>query len=175
MITESDLMTRNMMRPTTPIRGVNHLALVTRDMDATIRFYRDVLGLPLIGAIRVEEFHTDYEWGNRVGARHYFFSLGNGDTLAFFEFDHVPEQLRVGALHHVAFHVPTPEDLQALRQRLLDHQVEVTEIIRRPFLQSIYFKDVNGIQLEVATFMRPWEEGVWVEDPDPAPAVNSSP
>ena len=57
-------------------KGVNHLAMVTGDMDKTVRFYRDVLGMPLVAAT-----------GNRPGGlpyRHSFFETGPNSTIAFF-------------------------------------------------------------------------------------------
>ena len=58
--------------------GINHLALVTNDMDKTVRFYRDVLGMEVVGSLSGE-----IEPG--VSMRHYFFSIGQGNTVAFFE------------------------------------------------------------------------------------------
>src|SRR5438067_3670183 len=61
----------------TRFRGVSHLALVTNDMERTVRFYRDVLGMRLVGT--TGNRNEDYPY------RHYFFSLGPGTTIAFFE------------------------------------------------------------------------------------------
>ena len=58
------------------IRGVNHLALVCKDMARTVEFYRDVLGMPLIKTIDLPD---------GLG-QHFFFDIGNGDSLAFFWF-----------------------------------------------------------------------------------------
>ena len=55
-------------------RGINHLALVTDDMDATVRFYHGVLGARLVATIGTPTF------------RHYFFEFGEEQTLAFFEY-----------------------------------------------------------------------------------------
>src|SRR5215213_9363658 len=55
-------------------RGINHLALVTTDMDATVRFYHGVLGAELVATIGTPSF------------RHYFFSFGEQCTVAFFEY-----------------------------------------------------------------------------------------
>ncbi|HUR73040.1 MAG TPA: VOC family protein [Sporichthya sp.] len=60
------------MRTTVTYLGLSHLALVTNDMDATVRFYRDVLEMPLVGTLSTP-------------ARHYFFSIGPGAAIAFFE------------------------------------------------------------------------------------------
>ena len=62
-------------------RGINHLALVCRDMERTVDFYCNVLGMPLIKTI---------ELPNNMG-QHFFFDIGNGDSLAFFWFPNAPE------------------------------------------------------------------------------------
>jgi catechol 2,3-dioxygenase-like lactoylglutathione lyase family enzyme len=54
--------------------GVNHLALVTGDMDTTVRFYVGVLGARLVATIGTPTF------------RHYFFEIGPGNSIAFFEY-----------------------------------------------------------------------------------------
>ena len=59
-------------------RGVNHLALVTPDMDATVRFWHGVLGARLVATI------------GTPGFRHYFFEVGTGNTIAFFEYTDQP-------------------------------------------------------------------------------------
>jgi catechol 2,3-dioxygenase-like lactoylglutathione lyase family enzyme len=61
--------------------GVNHLALVCKDMARTVEFYRDVLGMPLTKTI-------DLLMGR---GQHFFFDIGNGDSLAFFWFPDAPE------------------------------------------------------------------------------------
>ena len=63
------------------IRGVNHLALVCKDMARTVEFYRDVLGMPLVETIDLP--------GGR--GQHFFFDIGNGDSLAFFWFPEAHE------------------------------------------------------------------------------------
>src|SRR5207302_4089440 len=54
-------------------RGINHIALVTTDMDATVRFYHGTLGARLVATL-----------GN-AAFRHYFFEFGPQCTVAFFE------------------------------------------------------------------------------------------
>src|SRR5881392_4508752 len=63
------------------LKGVNHLALVCKDMARTVAFYRDVLGMPLIKTIELP----------RGMGQHFFFDLGNGDSLAFFWFPNAPQ------------------------------------------------------------------------------------
>lgn len=134
--------------------GLNHLALVTNDMDTTTRFWHGVLGAPLVATVGNESF------------RHYFFDVGNGATVAFFEYrDHevegfakpagVPDE-RAIQFDHVSLNLPDAEAMQALRGRLLENGCEVTEVVDHGLIQSIYFTDPNGIALEAS-----W----WVEDP----------
>src|SRR5262245_11633915 len=54
--------------------GLNHLALITNDLDRTTRFWHGVLGAPLVATLGTEAF------------RHYFFDVGQGATVAFFEY-----------------------------------------------------------------------------------------
>ena len=78
---------RPLLSPTT--RGVHHLALCTDDMKATIDFYVEVLGMPLVHAMKVPP-GLGTGPGNRGNppyeqVRHYFFDMGNDSLLAFFE------------------------------------------------------------------------------------------
>ena len=54
-------------------RGINHLAMATRDMDVTIRFWRDLLEMRMVATL------------GRPGYRHYFFEITEHDMIAFFE------------------------------------------------------------------------------------------
>ncbi len=87
-------------------KGINHLAMVTGDMEKTVKFYRDVLGMSLVATT-----------GNRPGLypyRHYFFALGNANTIAFFEWPGMVEEFHKPAgaptggrvqFDHVSFNV----------------------------------------------------------------------
>lgn len=148
-------------------RGINHLALTCADMDRTIAFYRDVLGMPLVKTI-------DFPNGR---GKHYFFDVGGGDTIAFFEFPKGPQSVDAkthatmaatpGMMHHVAFNV-TSEDIERYRRRLVEKGIEVTEVVNHDdsetgaspevnattFVRSIYFRDPDGMQLEFAAWSR---------------------
>lgn len=154
--------------------GVNHLALVTDDMDATTRFYAGVLGMPLVTTLMAGPM------------RHYFFEIAAGNTVAFFEIPGV-ETFEKGAggpaphpvqLDHISFNVPDKSALLALRTRLVAAGCEVTEIVDHGSIQSIYFTDNNGIALEATywaidpTEGTPAYSGTHFTDPDPVPAVN---
>lgn len=139
--------------------GIHHLALVTDDMDATVRFYHGVLGAPLVSTIGTPTF------------RHYFFDFGPGQTVAFFEYRDAPvaryakpagiPDPRAIQFDHLSFHLPDEAALEALRARLAEHGCEVTEVVDHDTMRSIYFTDPNGIALEAS-----W----WCVDPTGKPA-----
>ena len=125
-------------RPASSARGLHHTALISSDVEQTIRFYQDVLEFPLTELID----NRDYP-----GSSHFFFDIGNGNLLAFFDFpglDLGPYAEVLGGLHHIAISVE-PETWQRLRGRLDDAGVE--------YLQesgtSIYFRDPNGARIEL--------------------------
>ncbi len=125
-------------RPTSTARGLHHTALVSSDVERTVRFYQDVLGFPLTELIE----NRDY-----AGSSHFFFDIGNANLLAFFDFpglDVGPYAEVLGGLHHVAISVD-PERWEALRARLdaagVAHEVHSGV--------SIYFRDPDGARLEL--------------------------
>jgi len=154
-------------------RGVNHLALVTNDMDATTRFYAGVLGMPLVSTLMAGPM------------RHYFFEIAPGNTVAFFEIEGV-ETFTKGAgspapfptqLDHISFNVADKSALLALRDRLAAAGSGVTDVVDHGTIQSIYFTDNNGIALEASywaddpTGTAPDHDGLHFSDPNPVPAV----
>jgi catechol 2,3-dioxygenase-like lactoylglutathione lyase family enzyme len=148
--------------------GINHLALIVPDMEQAVRFYRDIVGLPLVGALGNENF------------RHYFFDLGNHNTLAFFEYPGVTDtggKKDAGVagsgrqFDHLSFQVETEADLLALQERLREHQVEVTRVVDHNFIQSIYFTDPSGITLEASYWVRDITEQPTFNDANPVPAL----
>ena len=137
------------------LRGVHHLVLNTDDMKKTVDFYSGLLGMPLVGAIRVE---ADVDRGNPKfpNLRHYFFDMGNDSMLAFFE---MPKGVRkhgdrddLGNMQHVSF-VVTAQMQLAMKERLMAMGYEAHGPIRvSPGSDSLYFKDpVNDIRLEFST------------------------
>jgi len=158
--------------PRPPWQGINHLALVTPDMDATVRFYHGVLGMRLVATLMAGPM------------RHYFFEIAPGNTVAFFEWQGVgtftkPAGWRVQQplqFDHLSFNLPDHEELLALRARLEEAGVGVTEEIDHGFVHSIYFTDPNGIALEASFWLsdataKPDSDRSAFNDPDPVPAV----
>ena len=136
-----------------PWQGLNHLALITNDMDATVRFWHGVLGAPLVATIGTATF------------RHYFFDFGPGSSVAFFEY--------VGETSERSPNRPGCSTPRPAIRPLLDgparrggaagaapppddHGSEVTDVVDHGFMRSIYFTDPNGIALEAS-----W----WSDDP----------
>jgi catechol 2,3-dioxygenase-like lactoylglutathione lyase family enzyme len=137
-------------------RGLHHLALNTEDMKATVDFYVNVVGMPLVHAMKVPP-GLGTGPGNRGNPpyeeiRHYFFDMGNDSLLAFFEIPRGAEPRAkrdgIGGMQHVAF-AATPAAFEALQKRLRQAKVAFDgpmDIL--PGLVSIYFLDPNGIRLE---------------------------
>jgi catechol 2,3-dioxygenase-like lactoylglutathione lyase family enzyme len=130
--------------------GVNHLAMATGNMDGTIRFWRDLLGMRLIAGL------------GRPGYRQYFFEVSGHDMLAFFEWPGVQplEEKEHGrpaagpfAFDHVAFGVESDDDLWELKDRLTAADVWVSEVIDHGFIHSIYAFDPNGIPVEFSYYV----------------------
>ena len=142
-------------------RGINHLALVTNDMEGTVRFYRDVLDMPLVAAIGNVEHGYPF--------RHYFFETGPNNCIAFFEWPEVEgfskpagQPVRGKAqFDHVSFDVETEDELLELQERLGGAGIDVTTVVDHKFIHSIYFHDNNGIALEASV----WINNVTGKDP----------
>ena len=125
-------------RPQSTARGLHHTALISSDVERTVRFYQDVLGFPLTELIE----NRDYP-----GSSHFFFDIGHGNLLAFFDFpglDVGPYAEVLGGLHHMAISVD-PEHWQELVQRLTDAGVE--HVIHSGV--SVYFRDPDGARIEL--------------------------
>ena len=125
-------------RPESSARGLHHFAIVSRDVEETVRFYQEVLEFPLTEIFE----NRDYE-----GSNHFFFDIGNGNLLAFFDFPGLDVGAYaevLGGLHHVAISVE-PGKWERLKGRLADAGVEYVEESGT----SIYFRDPNGARLEL--------------------------
>jgi catechol 2,3-dioxygenase-like lactoylglutathione lyase family enzyme len=125
-------------RPPSSARGLHHFAVVCADVERTVRFYQELLEFPLTDIFE----NRDYP-----GSNHFFFDIGNGNLLAFFDFpglDVGPYAEVLGGLHHIAISV-TPDHWKHLRAKLddagVEYQVESTV--------SIYFRDPDGARLEL--------------------------
>ncbi|HEY0644781.1 MAG TPA: VOC family protein [Nocardioides sp.] len=119
-------------------RGLHHFAVVARDVVETVEFYQGVLGFPLTEIFE----NRDYK-----GSNHFFFDIGHGNLLAFFDFpglDVGPYAEVLGGLHHIAISVE-PTMWEKLKGNLDAAGVEYLEESGT----SIYFRDPNGARLEL--------------------------
>lgn len=165
--------------------GVNHLALVCRDMAATIEFYEGVLGMPLVLTVDLPE----------GSGQHFFFDAGNDTLLAFFWFPDAPRPVpgsaapanlpgvgdftsAIGSMNHVALTVPAASfdaKVELLRSKgvecseVMNHDDSKWQMSRRNhpgvWLRSVYFWDPNGVLLELAALTRPLVPGDVRHDP----------
>ncbi len=167
------------------IRGVNHLALVCKDMAKTVEFYRDVLGMPLVKTI-------DLPHGM---GQHFFFDIGNNDCLAFFWFPDAPQvnpgvsspralpgagpiATAHGSMNHIALDVPA-EKFDEYCERLRAKGVKLSMVMNHDdspaqvsatnhpgvFVRSVYFFDPDGVCLEFASWTKPFAEADVAHDP----------
>ncbi|MDP9093086.1 MAG: VOC family protein [Actinomycetota bacterium] len=128
-------------RPASTARGVHHAAFICKDVEETIRFYQGFLGFPLVELVE----NRDY-----AGSTHFFFDIGNGNLLGFFDFpghDHPPFQETIGALQHMAISVSADQFSRA-KQRLDQAHIEYLGPDRGAD-DSLYFRDPNGLGLEL--------------------------
>jgi catechol 2,3-dioxygenase-like lactoylglutathione lyase family enzyme len=137
-------------RPTTepapqpvPTGGVDHLALICSDLDATIRFYTEVLGMRLTRIVPNRDEPT---------STHIFLDMGGGNQLAFFDF---PEKgpartvRGVGSMHHVALKA-RPEQFRTLLATLQGKQIPYS-LHGSPESGSVYVRDPDDILVEITT------------------------
>src|SRR5205807_2865726 len=125
-------------RPPTSARGVHHVALLSSDVERTVLFYQGVLGFPLTDIFE----NRDYR-----GSNHFFFDIGHGNLLAFFDFpglDLGPYGEVLGGLHHLAISID-PEEWEKARVRLDEAGVPY----HLESGVSMYFRDPDGARLEL--------------------------
>jgi catechol 2,3-dioxygenase-like lactoylglutathione lyase family enzyme len=149
-------------------RGVDHAAYPTLDPVGTIRFYRDVLGFPVVHSICAAgwgpERHPDFI--------HFFFDIGNNDRLAFFyyfgftpahagsrgdaytRFDEDLPDFYIRS-RHLAIHVETEADLNEYQRRLNDSDWPTEMRVQHETIESIYTHDPNGYMIELTRSLRP--------------------
>src|SRR6266705_3836780 len=125
-------------RPPSTARGVHHVAVLSSNVERTVRFYQEVLEFPLTDIFE----NRDYR-----GSNHFFFDIGNGNLLAFFDFpglDLGPYAEVLGGLHHIAISVE-PDRWERLKAKLdeagVAYQLESGT--------SIYFRDPDGARMEL--------------------------
>ena len=133
---------------------LHHVAFGTRDVEATHDFYSRRLGMKLV--------HCENHRVGKGWMRHFFFDMGGGETLGFFEFGDVGEKedyrtdISTGLglpvwVNHVAFNVDDLDELAAMKQRCERNDVELLMETDHGWCRSIYMVDPNGIMVEFTT------------------------
>lgn len=126
------------VRPVSSARGVHHTAHISSDVERTITFFDGLLGFPLIEMFE----NRDYE-----GSTHFFFDIGNGNALAYFDLpglDIVPYREVLGGHHHLAISMTRPQ-WEAAKSRLDAAGVEYAHVDG----SSLYFRGPDGERLEL--------------------------
>ena len=128
-------------RGSSPGRGIHHAALICSDVERTIEFYQGLLGFPLVELVE----NRDYK-----GSTHFFFDLGNQTLLGFFDFPGLglqPGVESIGSVQHIAISVPR-DRWEQMRTRLNEAQIKYFGP-NEGIVESMYFKDPDGIQIEL--------------------------
>jgi catechol 2,3-dioxygenase-like lactoylglutathione lyase family enzyme len=125
-------------RPASSARGVHHVALISSDVERTVKFYDGILGFPLIEMFE----NRDY-----LGSTHFFFDLGHGNTIAFFDLPGLPlgpyaEVL--GGHHHLAISIDR-DRWQQIKDRFDAEGIEYAHVDG----SSMYFLGPDGERLEL--------------------------
>lgn len=151
------------------VTGVDHAAFPTFDPAATVRFYRDTLGFPVVHSICAAgwgpEDHPDFI--------HFFFDIGGGDRIAFFYYFglEAPDLARgKGDVYarfgsetpdffvrsrHLALHVESEAHMLEYRRRLDASAWPVEMQVQHETIESIYTTDPNGYMVEITRALRP--------------------
>ena len=128
-------------RPPSSARGLHHFAILSSDVERTIAFYQDLLEFPLAELFE----NRDY-----TGSTHFFFDIGHGNYLAYFDFPGLDlgEYAEVlGGLHHIAISV-TPENFERLVAKVRAAGIEVHVVNG----DSAYFPGPDGERLELLSY-----------------------
>jgi catechol 2,3-dioxygenase-like lactoylglutathione lyase family enzyme len=128
------------------IAGLHHVTLISGNLDRSVAFYRDLLGLRLVEAGVNQD---DPE------ARHFWFGDADGapgTLVTLFEYPQMePGTVGVGSTHHIAFRVGSEDELEGWRRYLDSRGVPCTQVLDRAHFKSIYLRDPDGHIVEIAT------------------------
>lgn len=128
------------------LTGLHHLTGISRDMERTVAFYRDLLGLAVV---------QDAPSDDDPASRHVWFGVdaaAPGGLISFMEYpDMPPGVVGAGSTHHYAFAVDSADEQEAWRDYLRGQGVECTDVFQRGAFRSIYLRDPDGHIVEIAT------------------------
>ena len=124
-------------RTPTTARGVHHVALLCTNVERTIQFYQDLLEYPLTAVFE----NRDYKWST-----HFFFDIGHGNAMAFFDFpglDLDTYQEVLGGLHHLAL------SMELAQWERIKAKLDAAGVAYQAIGRSLYFRDPDGTRLEL--------------------------
>ncbi|QJR34397.1 VOC family protein [Gemmatimonas groenlandica] len=134
------------MSTTSSILGLHHITLVASNAQRTVDFYSRVLGLRLV--------KTTVNFDD-PGSYHLYFADETGSAgtvVTFFEWPRAPRgRTGIGGTHHFALRVADRDALLRWKRRLTDLGLRVRGPYDRQYFTSIYFRDPDGVILEIAT------------------------
>jgi catechol 2,3-dioxygenase-like lactoylglutathione lyase family enzyme len=131
-------MTERRMR----ISGIHHITLLVADVERSLGFYRNVLGMRLVKQTVNEDDPT---------ARHLIFGDADGMLITCLEYPDLDEgKVGRGSTHHFALSVETQAELEAWKQYLGEKGIPTTEVMEREDFRSIYLRDPDGHIVEIA-------------------------
>ena len=145
-------------------RGMHHLGFSTMNYERCVDFYTRVLGFE----IAWQDLHCAED--GTVLIRHVFFDTGDNTYLAFMAQtpeSGAPETWKgdinsgLGLMaysYHAALWLDSLEELEAMRRRIEEQGVDVTEVVDHEVFHSIYFRDPDGLNLEYAVQARPFND-----------------
>ena len=133
------------------VKSLHHVAYRCRDAKETAAFYTDVLGLDYSMAYSADDVPSTQEHCPHF---HLFFEMEDGSCVAFFEVPEAPDMQfdpnTPDWVQHLALRVGSMDELEAARERIAAHGIEVLGPVDHGICQSIYFHDPNGHRLELA-------------------------
>ena len=128
------------------LRGLHHVTAISSDLEQTIAFYRDVLGLGIV---------HDGPSDDDTQTRHVWFGAGDGAAgalVSFMEYPDLPAAVvGVGSTHHFALVIETEAEQEAWRDYLRSRGVECTDVFDRGAFKSLYLRDPDGHVVELTT------------------------
>ena len=125
-----------------PTQGVNHIAVFAKDLEATAKFYAEIMDMPVVSVAPNRDVDE---------STHMNVAIGNGMRLSFFDFPHVPRLQKkapegVGNVMHIALPIARKIFLE-IKGRCDRNKIKYQEAGG-----AIYVKDPNGLAIELMPF-----------------------